>query len=404
MIIMKYAILVGDGMADFPVPELSGKTPLEYAKTPSMDAVARNGTIGLAATIPAGLSPGSDVANLSLMGYDPARYYSGRAPIEAASMGVKLSASDTAFRCNLVSIAEGRMSDYSAGHIETDKAHEIIKLLNLQFESDTLRFYPGVSYRHLVVIRDFPDGCYCTPPHDISGKEVSSHLPKGPGSDRLKTLMEKAKPVLDNAPFNNERKIKGIPQATDIWLWGHGRAISLPTLSERYGLSGSVISAVDLVRGLGVLAGLKVRLVKGATGYLGTNYSGKVAAARLALTEEDFVFLHVEAPDETSHEGSLQKKIQAIEEFDKNVVGEMLKLQKEDPSVRILVAPDHATPVSTKTHHSAPVPYAACGPGIHSENVLSYCEKAAQGRPAYPGPDLFDRFIKGNLQQTTKSA
>ena len=400
----KYAILVGDGMADFPVPELSGKTPLEYARTPNMDAVARNGTIGLAATIPAGLSPGSDVANLSLMGYDPARYYSGRAPIEAASIGVKLSASDTAFRCNLVTITEGRMADYSAGHIETDKAYEIIKFLKSRLESDTLSFYPGVSYRHLVVIRDFPDGCSCTPPHDISGKEVSAHLPKGPGSDRLKTLMEKAKPLLNDAPVNNERKIKGIPQATDIWLWGHGRAISLPTLSERYGLSGSVISAVDLVRGLGVLAGLKVRLVKGATGYLGTNYAGKVAAARSALIEEDFVFLHVEAPDETSHEGSLQKKIKAIEEFDQNVVGEMLKFQKEVPSVRILVAPDHATPVSTRTHHAAPVPYAACGPGIRSENVLSYCENAARGKPVYPGTELFDRFIKGNLQTTPTNA
>jgi 2,3-bisphosphoglycerate-independent phosphoglycerate mutase len=400
---IKYAILVGDGMADFPVPELGGKTPLEYAKTPSMDAAARNGTIGLAATIPAGLAPGSDVANLSLMGYDPARCYSGRAPIEAASMGIRLSPSETAFRCNLVFIASGRMKDYSAGHIETEKAREIILLLKSHFDSPVLTFYPGVSYRHLMVIRDFPDGCICTPPHDISGQEVSLHLPKGPGSGRLRELMEKAKTVLADAPVNNNRNDKAI-QVTAIWLWGHGRSISLPTLQERYGLSGSVISAVDLVRGLGVLAGLTIRLVKGATGYLGTNYAGKVAAAQSALAEEDFVFLHVEAPDETSHEGLLQKKIQAIEEFDTNVVGEMIKFQKHNPALRILIAPDHATPVSLKTHHPAPVPYVASGPGIHAENHLLYCERTAIGRPVLSGPDLFDRFINGNLQTPFKSA
>lgn len=400
----KYAIIVGDGMADFPVPELGGKTPLEYAKIPNMDSIARNGTIGLVATIPAGLAPGSDVANLSLMGYDPARYYSGRAPIEAASMGVKLTTSDTAFRCNLVTITDGLMTDYSAGHIETEKAHEIIKLLKEGLDGATTRFYPGVSYRHLLVIPDFPDGCTCTPPHDISGQEVFAHLPKGPGSDQLRNLMEKARPILNDAHVNKERKNNGVPPVTDIWLWGHGRAINLPTLGQRYALSGSVISAVDLVRGLGVLAGLTVRIVKGATGYLGTNYAGKVAAACTALSEEDFVFLHVEAPDETSHEGSLKKKIQAIEEFDKNVVGEMLKFQKENPSVRILVAPDHATPVSLKTHHAAPVPYAACGQGISSENVPSYCESAARGRPVYSGPELFDRLIKGTLQKTLKTA
>jgi 2,3-bisphosphoglycerate-independent phosphoglycerate mutase len=308
-------------------------------------------------------------------------------------MGVKLFPSDTAFRCNLVTIAEGRMADYSAGHIETDVAHEIVKLLKTKLDGAAIRFYPGVSYRHLLVIPDFPDGCSCTPPHDISGQEVTAHLPKGPGSDRLIALMEKARPILSNAPVNTKRKNKGRLQATDIWLWGHGRAVTLPTLRDRYSLSGSVISAVDLVRGLGVLAGLHVRLVKGATGYLGTNYAGKVAAARAALADEDFIFLHVEAPDETSHEGSLQKKIAAIEEFDKNIVGEMLKFQKENANVLLLVTPDHATPVSLKTHHAAPVPYAVCGQGIRAENIPAYCEALAQGRPVYSGPELFNRFI-----------
>ncbi|MBN2189125.1 MAG: cofactor-independent phosphoglycerate mutase [Chitinispirillaceae bacterium] len=394
----KYAILVGDGMADFPVAELDGKTPLEYAQTPGMDAVAFGGTIGRALTIPAGCSPGSDVANLSLMGYDPARFYSGRAPIEAASMGIKLSPTDTAFRCNLVTIASGRMADYSAGHIETGKAREIIMLLKSRLDSASVRFYPGVSYRHLLVIRDFPSGCVCTPPHDISGQDTAAHLPRGPGSDMLRELMDKARGVLHDAPENNDRKARGVPEATDIWLWGQGRAITLPTLRERYGLSGSVISAVDLIRGLGVLAGMRVRLVKGATGYLGTDYAGKVAAARSALAGEDFVFLHVEAPDETSHEGDLNKKIQAIEEFDKHIVREMLNFQKQTPALRLLVAPDHATPLSLKTHHAAPVPYAACGPGIRSEKNPSYCERAARERPAYTGPDLFDRFIRGALQ------
>jgi 2,3-bisphosphoglycerate-independent phosphoglycerate mutase len=394
---LKYALLVGDGMADFPVPELGGKTPLAYAHTPHMDSIARNGTIGLVATIPEGLPPGSDVANLSLMGYDPARYYSGRAPIEAASMGVKLSSSDTAFRCNLVTIIDGRMADYSAGHIETEESHAIVNLLKAELDDADTCFYPGVSYRHLLVIPDFPAGCICTPPHDISDTNVAPHLPKGPGSERLTTLMEKARTILKDAPVNKERESKDKSPATDIWLWGHGRAVTLPTLKERYKLSGSVISAVDLVRGLGVLAGLNVRLVKGATGYLGTNYAGKVAAARAALAEEDFVFLHVEAPDETSHEGSLQKKITAIEEFDKNIVGEMLKLQQEHTNLRILVTPDHATPVSLKTHHAAPVPYTACGQGIRPENVPSYCEKSATGKPPYTGPELFDRFIKGAL-------
>jgi 2,3-bisphosphoglycerate-independent phosphoglycerate mutase len=389
----KYAILVGDGMADLPVHELGGKTPLAYAATPNM---------GLVATVPAGMPPGSDVANLSLMGYDPARYYSGRAPIEAASMGVRLSPADTAFRCNLVTITSGRMTDYSAGHIETETAGKIIQLLKAQLDGSGVCFYPGVSYRHLLVLKNFPDKCECTPPHDISDREIAGFLPKGPGSDLLVSLMDRARQVIGQAGT-----------ATDIWLWGNGRAMSLPTLKERYALSGSVISAVDLVRGLGVLAGLQVRIVKGATGYLGTNYAGKVAAARAALAVQDFVFLHVEAPDETSHEGSLRKKITAIEEFDRHIVGEMLNFQKDAcPELQLLVAPDHATPVSLKTHHAAPVPYAACGQGIRPEHTKEYSEESAaaaaqkRGRPAlgqverliFSGCQLFDRFIKQTLQ------
>jgi 2,3-bisphosphoglycerate-independent phosphoglycerate mutase len=392
-----YAILVGDGMADFPVPQLGGVTPLAYARTPNMDRVAQQGKIGLVSTVPQGLPPGSDVANLSLMGYDPARYYSGRAPIEAASMGVKLLPSDTAFRCNLVTIADGRMADYSAGHIATEEAREIITLLKTELDSAAIKFFPGVSYRHLLVIPDFPAGCSCTPPHDITDQEAAPHLPTGAGSVLLRELMDKARAVLACAEVNKRRRNNGKASVTDIWLWGHGRAVTLPTLNSRFGLSGSVISAVDLVRGLGILAGLKVRLVKGATGYLGTNYAGKVTAAQEALAEENFVYLHVEAPDETSHEGSLEKKIKAIEEFDTHVVGEMLKFQSETTGLRILVAPDHATPVAMKTHHAAPVPYALCGPGIGPEGAPGYCEAAAQEKPVVTGPELFKQFITGGI-------
>jgi 2,3-bisphosphoglycerate-independent phosphoglycerate mutase len=396
---MKYAILVGDGMADFPLPELDNRTPLEYAATPNMDAVARAGRVGLVKTIPEGLPPGSDVANMSLMGYDPAAYYSGRAPIEAASMGIDLKETDTAFRCNLVTIEKGVMADYSAGHIETSDAHEIIAALQGELETRDLRFYPGVSYRHITVIADFPSGKLdCTPPHDISGKEVAGRLPSGNGQDIVRQLMERALPVLDSCAVNKRRKAQGKKPATDIWLWGQGKAIVLPTMKERFSITGSVVSAVDLVRGIGVLAGLNVRIVEGATGYLGTNYAGKISAAHDALCNEDFVFVHVEAPDETSHEGSLEKKIQAIEEFDKNIVGEMLVMRGEFTGLRIMVLPDHATPVPLKTHHAAPVPFAVCGAGVDADDSVSYCEKSAQGKKMYTGVTLFETFIKGKFE------
>jgi 2,3-bisphosphoglycerate-independent phosphoglycerate mutase len=395
---MKYAILVGDGMADFPLPQLDGRTPLEYARTPNMDEVARTGRIGLVKTIPDGLAPGSDVANMSLMGYDPVRYYSGRAPIEAASMGIQLAGSDIAFRCNLVTLKDGAMHDYSAGHIETSDAHGIIAELKRAFDSDTIRFCPGVGYRHIVVMKGFPQaGLACVPPHDISGKPYASYLPKGKGQEIVLGLMEKTRVVLASSSVNQRRIVSGKKPATDIWLWGQGTAVVLPSMKERFSITGSVISAVDLVRGIGVLAGLTVRIVEGATGYLGTNYAGKVAAAHDALAGQDFVFVHVEAPDETSHEGSLEKKIQAIEEFDKNIVGEMLKMRNEFPDVRICVMPDHATPIPLKTHHAMPVPYAVCGKTIEADGGSSYCEKSAQGKKVYTGVSLFETFISGNF-------
>jgi len=395
---MKYALCVGDGMADFPIPELDGRTPLEYAVTPNMDRVAMLGKVGIVKTIPDGLPPGSDVANMSLMGYDAARYYQGRAPIEAASMGVALAPEDVAFRCNLVTLANGIMADYSAGHIETADAHELIGDLQRALGGPRIRFFPGVSYRHLMVISGMKNGAIsCTPPHDISGRQYDEFMPRGQGSEEIVSIMDRARLVLAQAAVNQRRVNGGKKAATDIWLWGQGHAITLPTMKQRYGLTGSVISAVDLVQGLGVLAGLTVRKVGGATGYLGTNYAGKVDAAVQALSKEDFVFLHVEAPDETSHEGSLQKKIQAIEEFDRNIVGEMLKLSDVHEHFRLLVLPDHATPVSLKTHHAAAVPFAVRGTGINPDDVIAYCEKTAVGKPIMTAIALFDGFIKGAL-------
>jgi len=389
----KYAILVGDGMADRPVVELGNKTPLEYASTPNMDALARMGIVGRVATVPSGFSPGSDVANLSLMGYDPSEFYSGRAPIEAASLGIPMTSEDTAFRCNLVTIDNGTMIDYSAGHISTQDSTVIIRELQKALGTDTVQFYPGISYRHILVVKFFPGGLNCTPPHDITDQKVVSHMPIGPGDSLIIELMERAKSEIARIYSEVLGKGKG---ATDIWLWGQGKALTLPKIQDRYGLTGSVISAVDLVRGLGVLAGLQVRIVEGATGYLGTNYAGKVAAAKSALATEDFVYLHIEAPDETSHQGDLQKKIQAIEEFDRFVVGEMRAYQFIHPELKILIAPDHATPVSLKTHSSEPVPFIMCGGDIQSDHSTQYSEKSSTGKKIYSGPQLFEYFIRGN--------
>ena len=385
-------------MADFPIDELGGETPLERASTPNMDKVAASGRVGLLATIPDGYTPGSDVGNMSLMGYDPRSYFTGRAPIEAASMGIPLGKDDVAFRCNLVTIDNGVMKDYSAGHISTPVARKVIGALREALETDEVRFFPGVGYRHIMTIKNTGANLVCTPPHDITGRPVDGYLPGGSGGrDRILSIMLRAHEVVAKAA--NEINSGGGDDkclATDIWLWGQGPAVTFPTLQERYGLTGSVISAVDLVRGLGKLSGLNIRIVEGATGYLGTNYAGKVSAAVNALESgEDFVFLHVEAPDETSHEGELGKKLQAIEEFDKNVVGEILKYQSKNPNLRIAVTPDHVTALSTRTHDASPVPFCMCGPGIRVDGADRYSERSAQGGVPVGGAEFFDAFING---------
>lgn len=350
-------------MPDHPIPELGNKTPLEAAKTPNMDELARRGLFGMVKTIPDGLPPGSDVGNLSVLGYNPNLYYSGRSPLEAASMGVNVEESDVTFRCNLVTLrdSEGKtvMEDYSAGHISTEEAREIILDIREQLEKHgEINFYPGVSYRHLMVWHRGIDTMKTTPPHDISGREISSHLPNGEGADKLKNLIEKSKELLKNHPINHKRIEQGKNPATSIWLWGQGRAPKMPKFRELYGIEGAVISAVDLVKGIGVYAGLQVIDVPGATGYLDTNYHGKVDYALRALDEVDLVMIHIEATDETGHEGKVDLKIRAIEDLDSRIIGPVLEGIKRFDDYKILLLSDHPTPIELKTHINEPVPFA----------------------------------------------
>ena len=359
---MKHIILIGDGMADYPVPELGGKTPLEVADIPNMNLIVQKGKLGMVRTIPMGLHPGSDIANLSILGYDPRQYYTGRAPLEAASLGLKLGPEDVAYRCNLVtlSVKNGKkyMDDYSAGHISTEEAKEIIHEIDQKLGIKDIKFYPGVSYRHLMVWKNGQKELSTTPPHDISGKAIDSYLPKGKGEKQILQLMNDSQTILENSNLNKIRIKNYKKPANSIWLWGQGKSPKMPTLLERYRITGSVISAVDLIKGIGVYAGLEVIDVPGATGYLDTNYQGKANYALRALEKRDFVYLHVEAPDEASHSGDLKNKLIAIERFDKEVVGTVLDKINRFRDYRIMVLPDHSTPLSVMSHTPDPVPFA----------------------------------------------
>ena len=373
---MKLIVILGDGMADLPLVELQGRTPLEVADKPNMDRLAREGRSGLALTVPDGFPPGSDVANLSVAGYDPRRFYTGRAPLEAASMGVHLEKGDIAFRCNLVTIDDGIMIDYSAGHISTEEARELIEALRPLMPKE--RLYAGVSYRHLLVLEKGA-GAVCTPPHDISDQPVAGYLPQGVEADVLIELMEGAKSVLARHPVNLKRVRENKRPANAIWLWGQGPAPSMPSFLDLYGLTGAMISAVDLLRGIAVYAGLEVIDVPGATGTIDTNYSGKVNGAIDALLRHDFAYLHIEAPDEASHEGDLDQKIRAIELLDQLVVGPVVdRLEKSKEDWRILLLPDHATPISIKTHSRDPVPFVIMGKGIEPDDVDRFNEQSAK--------------------------
>lgn len=362
---MKYVIIVGDGMADYPVKSLGGKTPLMVARTPYMDWMAKQGEIGLVRTIPDGFNPGSEIANLSIFGYNPIRYYTGRGPLEAASLGVKLAADDIAFRCNLVTLKfQGNkivMEDFSAGHITNEEAKKVIIDLNKEMATNEIRFYAGVSYRHLMVLKNGAakfsnlEKLEITPPHDLIGKEISAFFPQM--REPILTLMKESQQLLKNHPVNQAREAKGLPPANSIWLWGQGPSPKMITLKERFGMDGYVISAVHLIKGIGILAGLEVLEVPGITGYFDTNYDGKAQYALKGLKEKDFVYVHVEAPDEAGHMGDLRLKIEAIEVFDEKIVGAILKGIKEFKRYKVLVLPDHPTPLSVRTHTADPVPY-----------------------------------------------
>ena len=373
---MKFAVILGDGMADLPLAALQGKTPLEAAKKPNMDRLASLGRNGLASTVPEGFPPGSDVANLSVAGYEPQKYYTGRAPLEAAAMGVRLDEGDIAFRCNFVTIEEGIMQDYSAGHITTEESRELIEALRPLMPEQ--RLYAGVSYRNLLVLKE-GGRAVCTPPHDISDQPVQEHLPRGEGAERLLELMESAKSVLARHPVNLKRVAAGRKPANAIWLWGQGPAPAMPSFQELYGIRGAMISAVDLLKGIGVYAGLEVIDVPGATGTIDTNYEGKVQATLEALRRLDFVYLHIEAPDEAGHEGDLEQKIRAIELFDQLVVGPLIEgLKSSGEEWRVLLLPDHATPISIKTHSRDPVPFTIMGKGIEPDRVERFDEESAR--------------------------
>jgi 2,3-bisphosphoglycerate-independent phosphoglycerate mutase len=375
---MKYIVLVGDGMADYPIPELGNKTPLEVAETPNMDMVAKKGMSGTAETIPENLPPGSDVANLSVMGYDPNLFYTGRGPLEAGSMGVKVNKGEVAYRCNIVNVNYGIMVDYSAGHILSEESSELINALNENLADDKISFYAGVSYRHLMIHNDGSESLSCTPPHDITDREYENYLPKGNGQDFIRKLMEKSMPILENHPVNKKRIAEGKKSGNMIWPWGQGKAPSMPTFTEKFALTGSVISAVDLIKGIGFYAGLKIINVPGATGYLDTNYLGKAEYALDSLQERDFVLVHVEAPDEAAHAGDIKSKIKAIEDFDKKVVGTIFsEMEKNEKDYMLLILPDHLTPISVKTHVHGAVPYTVCGTNIKSDGIERFCEASA---------------------------
>lgn len=408
---MKYIIIIGDGMADRPLKELGGKTCLQFARTAHLDQLAAQGEVGVAHTVPEGFPPGSDVANLTLMGYDPRKYYTGRSPLEAASMGVDLGRDDVAFRCNLVTlkVSGGKahdpsgkrravMEDFSAGHISSEESRMLIEEIDSKLGTKTLRFHPGVSYRHLMVWRGGKDGLECTPPHDIQDKDIQDYLPRGEGDEVINELMEASYEVLVSHPVNKNRVEAGKRPANSIWLWGQGRRPSMPTFREKYGLEGAVISAVDLTKGIGVYAGFEVIKVPGATGWIDTNYVGKAEHALFALKTKDIVYLHVEAPDEAGHTGDLKNKIKAIEDFDELIVGNIMVGMKQFDEYRILVMPDHPTPLSLRTHSADPVPFVLYDSARERKgSAVSYDESilTRKGvRTFREGHKLMDYFLK----------
>ncbi len=400
---MKSVVFLADGMADRPVDELAGMTPLEKASTPNMDALAQNGLFGLTRTVPEGMPPGSDTANLSVFGYDPRKWYTGRSPLEAVSMGVELSETDVAYRCNFVTLSsaqsmeEAVMEDYSAGELSTGEAAELVDFLNVRFHTARTHLFPGITYRHCLVHYDAETGAVLTPPHDISGKPVREYLPHGQYAGLLRSMMEYSYEVLRDHPVNVRRVIEGKPPATAVWFWGEGRKPSLPTFQEKYGVRGSVISAVDLIQGIGLCAGLRVIRVEGATGNYHTDFAAKGRAAIEALREgDDFVYIHVEAPDECGHRHEISEKVYSIEQIDHKIIAPVMDYLRgcgEDYSV--LLMPDHPTPLDIRTHTSEPVPFALMRKGDCGLEPRRFTEKQALSAGVYLSDayTLMDRLL-----------
>jgi len=396
---MKYVVIVPDGAADYPIEELGEKTPLEVADTPNIDSLAKKGMLGRVKNVPKGFTPASDIANLSLLGYEPQKYYSGRGPLEAANIGVKLRENDLAFRFNLITNADGKLFDYSAGHIRNKEAKILVDYLNQEIGSDDLEFFTGNSYRNLALFRKSRhlnlDKVKCFPPHDIIGKKISKYLPHGKNSNILREIMEASAAILPEHEVNKVRIDLGENPADMIWLWSGGPKTKMPSFKQLFGLNGAVISAVDLIKGIGKTIGLKVLEIEGANGYYDTNYAGKAQGALDALEKFEFVFIHVEATDEAGHNQDLRMKITCLERIDKLIVGKIMQgLEGQD--YKILITPDHPTPLSCRTHTSEPVPFLISGSGFKPGEFSSYSEKSAQESSLYfdKGTDLMRYFLQ----------
>jgi 2,3-bisphosphoglycerate-independent phosphoglycerate mutase len=393
---MKYIVLIIDGAAGLPLPDRENKTSLELAVTPNLDAMAREGKLGMARTVPPGMEPSSACACMSVMGYNPEIYYKGRAGIEARSMGIDIGENEVVFRCNLVTVRDGRMWDYSAGHISTEEAREIITALNNELGSDTVRFYPGISYRHILKLKGCNDTleAECTPPHDIPGRPVEEYLPRGPGSDLLKDLMERSQELLRSHEINEKRRSSGNTPVSMVWLfWGSGAAPEMPGYNEMYGLRAAMTSGVDLLKGLAMMSDMEVLDIPGVTDGPDNDHEAQINGALEALNEKDMVMVHIEAPDEAAHSGSVDDKVKAIQDIDKQVVSRLREWRVDE--LRVLAMPDHPTPVSLRTHTAEPVPCLFWGTGIESNGAARFteAEAAKTGLFIEPGYKIMGDFL-----------
>ena len=396
---MKYVVVIGDGMADIPLKELNGETPLQRAEIPNMDIITSKGVSGMLKTVPNQMLPGSDVANLSIMGYNPLEYYTGRGPLEAASVGAQMDKGEVAFRCNFITEDSGILTDFNAGHISTIEASELIETLNQKFYSHG-KFYLGTSYRHIFLLKDKQSALLeSTPPHDVVGELFEENLLKpvlNKNAVLLNKIMIESRKILKNHPINERRIAEGKKPANMIWLWGQGVKPSIPTFKDKYGLKGATITGVDLVKGLGIYMGLTNIHVPGATGYYDTDYCGKAKNALEALETHDLIFIHVEAPDEAGHAGDIKEKILAIERIDYRILGKLLDELPGFDDYSVAILPDHPTPITLKTHTSDPVPYSMCSTADSSDDILKYDEySASKGSMGIkPGYKFIKNFIK----------